>query len=114
VETASVIKVITENQLEHKISKRKEINTMLLKVTKNIKLNTISDVKEFTTAAMQQKFNTDLVSGRFLVDAKSIMGCFSLDLSKAIELVIHNDDGSDLDDEAVANFIKAIDKFIVK
>ena len=44
------------------------------------------------------KFNTDfdLVSGRYVIDAKSIMGIFSLDLSKAIDLNIHDDDTDEI------------------
>lgn len=54
-----------------------------------IKLNTIDDVKEFVNIAAKYDFDVDLISGRYAVDAKSIMGIFSLDLSKPIELKIH-------------------------
>ena len=40
-------------------------------------------------------FDFDLVSGRYVIDAKSIMGIFSLDLSKPIDLNIHAEDNSD-------------------
>ena len=69
-------------------------------------LQAINDVKEFVTIVMHYDFDIDLVSGRYAVDAKSIMGIFSLDLSKPIELDIHTDDAD--------AFLKAIDKFIVK
>ena len=39
----------------------------------------------------------DLVSGRYVIDAKSIMGIFSLDLSKPIDLNIHADNAADVD-----------------
>ena len=39
--------------------------------------------------------DVDIVSGRYVIDAKSIMGIFSLDLSKAIDLNIHDDDNMD-------------------
>ena len=55
---------------------------------------------------MRYDFDIDLVSGRYAIDAKSIMGIFSLDLSKPIELNAHTDNADD--------FLKAIDKFIVK
>lgn len=58
----------------------------------NIMLNSIADVKEFVTTVSQYEFDVDLVSGRYAVDAKSIMGIFSLDLSRPIEVVIHGDD----------------------
>lgn len=69
-------------------------------------LQAINDVKEFVTIVMKYDFDIDLVSGRYAVDAKSIMGIFSLDLSKPIQLNAHTDDA-----EA---FLKEIDKFIVK
>ncbi len=71
-----------------------------------VSLQAINDVKEFVNIVMRYDFDIDLVSGRYAVDAKSIMGIFSLDLSKPIELNAHTDDAED--------FFKAIDKFIVK
>ncbi len=71
-----------------------------------VSLQTINDVKEFVNIVMHFEFDIDLVSGRYAVDAKSIMGIFSLDLSKPIALNAHTDDADD--------FFKAIDKFIVK
>lgn len=47
-----------------------------------IHLNTLSDVKEFNAAAAQIAGDVDLRSGRYCVDAKSIMGIFSLNLSR--------------------------------
>ena len=63
--------------------------------TVKISLNSIDKVKAFVNDVT--KFNTDfdLVSGRYVIDAKSIMGIFSLDLSKAIDLNIHDDDNAD-------------------
>ncbi len=71
-----------------------------------IQLNAISDVKEFVNTVMLFDYDIDLVSGRYAIDAKSIMGIFSLDLSKPIKLQAHTDDADGL--------LKAIDKFIVK
>ena len=64
--------------------------------TVQISLNSIDKVKSFVNAIAQFDFDFDLVSGRYVIDAKSIMGIFSLDLSKPIELAIHNE--SNLDD----------------
>ena len=64
--------------------------------TVQISLNSIDKVKSFVNAITQFDFDFDLVSGRYVIDAKSIMGIFSLDLSKPIELAIHND--SDIDE----------------
>ena len=60
--------------------------------TFNIMLNSINDVKNFVNAVNKYDFDVDLTSGRYVVDAKSIMGIFSLDLSKHIKLDIHGDD----------------------
>ncbi len=63
--------------------------------TVKISLNSIDKVKAFVNDVT--KFNTDfdLVSGRYVIDAKSIMGIFSLDLSKPIDLAIHAEDEMD-------------------
>ena len=60
--------------------------------TCNIMLNTINDVKTFVNAVSKYDFDVDLISGRYAIDAKSIMGIFSLDLSKPIDLAIHTED----------------------
>ena len=70
----------------------------------NVKLSTIEDVKKFVTAATMSDGEIDLRSGRYVVDAKSIMGIFSLDLMSPIEVTIHSDD-SDTFVEAIKNFI---------
>ena len=61
----------------------------------NIMLNSINDVKDFVALVCTCDFDIDLTSGRYVVDAKSIMGIFSLDLSKPIKLEAHTDDDSD-------------------
>ena len=71
-----------------------------------VSLQAINDVKEFVNIVMRYDFDIDLVSGRYAVDAKSIMGIFSLDLSKPIELDAHTDDAD--------KFLKDIDKFLIK
>ena len=64
-------------------------------VTYKISLATINDVKDFVNMVMKYDFEVDLVSGRYAVDAKSIMGIFSLDLSKPIDLNIHAENDID-------------------
>ena len=57
-------------------------------------LNSIDKVKSFVNELVRYSdVDFDLVSGRYVIDAKSIMGIFSLDLSKPIDLNIHADDG---------------------
>ena len=60
-----------------------------------IRFQSISDVKEFVQIVNSYPYDVDLSSGRYVVDAKSIMGIFSLDLSKPIDLNIHTEDGAE-------------------
>ncbi len=63
--------------------------------TVTISLNSIDKVKSFVNEITKFDFDFDLVSGRYVIDAKSIMGIFSLDLSKPINLNIHADNAMD-------------------
>ncbi|HIT07614.1 MAG TPA: HPr family phosphocarrier protein [Candidatus Merdivicinus faecavium] len=74
--------------------------------TCNIMLNTINDVKKFVNIVSKYDFDVDLISGRYAIDAKSIMGIFSLDLSKPIKLNVHSD--------SCDAFIEEIKAFIVE
>ena len=60
--------------------------------TVQISLNSIDKVKSFVNDITKFDYDFDLVSGRYVIDAKSIMGIFSLDLSKPIDLNIHAED----------------------
>ncbi|MBP3447518.1 MAG: HPr family phosphocarrier protein [Clostridia bacterium] len=71
----------------------------------NIQLNSINDVKVFVNTVNKYSFDIDLTSGRYVVDAKSIMGIFSLDLAKPIKIEIF-DDNCD-------NLVKELESFIV-
>jgi phosphotransferase system HPr-like phosphotransfer protein len=73
--------------------------------TFNMLLSSISDVKDFVNTVSRYDFDVDLMSGRYVVDAKSIMGIFSLDLSKPIKVEAHTD--------APDKFISELSKFIV-
>ena len=64
--------------------------------TVNICLDSIDKVKAFVNEITKFDSDFDLISGRYVIDAKSIMGIFSLDLSKPIELSIHSDDVADI------------------
>ena len=68
-------------------------------------LNSIADVKKFVNMVSMFDCDIDLVSERYIVDAKSIMGIFSLDLSKPIDLNIHaEDDAADVM-EIIKNYL---------
>ncbi|MDD6800701.1 MAG: HPr family phosphocarrier protein [Firmicutes bacterium] len=74
--------------------------------TVNIKLTSIQDVRDFVDIVSSQTIDIDLSSGRYVVDAKSIMGIFSLDLLQPITLTAHSDNCGEL--------MEKIDRFIVK
>jgi len=63
--------------------------------TVQISLNSIDKVKAFVNDITKFDVDFDLVSGRYVIDAKSIMGIFSLDLSQPIDLNIHADNDID-------------------
>ncbi len=79
-----------------------------LMIKKTITLEGINDVKKFVNVVSKYEFDVDLLSGRYAVDAKSIMGIFSLDLTKPIEMEIHAEE----DDEAAQNFLEEIKDYI--
>ena len=73
--------------------------------TFNLLLSSINDVKDFVNIVSKYDFDVDLTSGRYVVDAKSIMGIFSLDLSQPLDMIIHKD--GDISDilEAISSYI---------
>ena len=66
------------------------IRRIYLMETIKIMLNSIDKVKSFVNDISKFDSDFDLISGRYVIDAKSIMGIFSLDLSKPITLNIHS------------------------
>lgn len=73
--------------------------------TVKICLNSIEKVKSFVNTITRFDVDFDLVSGRYVIDAKSIMGIFSLDLSRPIDLSIHADEELDTILEALKPYI---------
>ncbi len=63
-----------------------------------ISLKSIDDVKNFVSEVNKVPYSVDLSSGRYIVDAKSIMGIFSLDLSHPIKVEIHCENAGEADD----------------
>lgn len=74
--------------------------------TVKVNINTINDVKNFVSIVSRCDYDVDIVSGRYAIDAKSIMGIFSLDLSKELTLNIHSDNCED--------FLEEIKSYIVE
>lgn len=71
-----------------------------------IRLSTIADVRDFVAAVAKTDADIDLQSGRYVVDGKSIMGIFSLDLLSPITLTVHSDDAEEL--------LADLDRFLIK
>ena len=65
----------------------------------DIKLSLAENVKSFVNIVNKYGYDMDLRAGRHVVDAKSILGIFSLDLSKPIALEVYSDDCADLLEE---------------
>ena len=70
-----------------------------------IYLTSIIDVKNFVNIVNDYDYDIDLESGRYVVDAKSIMGIFSLDLSKPITMRVYSDDTTKIE-QRIAQFEK--------
>ena len=61
-----------------------------------ISLQMASQVKAFVSVVQKYAYEIDLRSDRYVVDAKSILGIFSLDLSKPVTMEVHDDNCEDL------------------
>ena len=57
-----------------------------------VKLSTIEDVRNCVSLLAKYTVDLDFQSGRYTVDARSLMGIFSLDLMRPIDFIIHSDD----------------------
>ncbi len=73
-----------------------------------VRLRSIEDVKKFVSIMARFKGYFDLISGRYVVDAKSVMGIFSMDLSKNLELRILETN------EQEKEILAAIEPFLAK
>lgn len=71
-----------------------------------IKLDNIELVKKFSNLVARFDPEMDLLTGRYIIDAKSIMGILSLDLAEPIKMVIHSDDCEEL--------LESLKEFIVE
>ena len=70
-----------------------------------VSLSSIEDVKQFVNAANDCTCEVDVLSGRYVINAKSIMGLFSLDLAKPVKVEFH---GIDAESEAFRKDIAAL------
>lgn len=74
-----------------------------------IKIDTIDKVREFVRITNEIEKDVDLVSGRYVIDAKSIMGIFSVDLTKDLRIRIHAEN-----DNEFAQIKEKLGKFIME
>lgn len=71
-----------------------------------ITLLSVKDIRDFVNAVTLLDYEVDLEQGRYIVDAKSIMGIFALDTLSPITLVAHTDNADE--------FFESIDRFVLK
>lgn len=76
-------------------------------IKKSIRFSSVNEIKEFVYLTMTQRFDIDLIAGRYVADAKSILSVFGLDLDSEVTLGIHADE-----DEAAA-YLGKIGKYLV-
>lgn len=70
-----------------------------------IRLTAVNQVRDFVNLATQCDFDIDLVSGRYTVDAKSLLGIYSLDLSNPLKVVIYGDDSAEFEQGLAAYMV---------
>ena len=75
--------------------------------TVEISLNTMEKAKSFNNEIAKFDYDFDLISGRYVIDAKSMMGIFSLDLNKPIKLAIH------ANEDELGEVMKALEPYLV-
>ena len=67
---------------------------------------TYDDLKEFIRITSSFESDIDIVKGRYVIDAKSLMGILSLDFSKGVDIVIHS-----VNEDEIIRFLDAMKKF---
>ena len=72
----------------------------------NVVLRDIQSIRDFVKEVVALDYDVDLVQGRYIVDAKSIMGIFALDIASPIKVVADTNDATP--------FFTAIEKYVVK
>ena len=82
--------------------------------TVQISLNSIGKVKSFVNTISQFEYDFDLISGRYVIDAKSIMGIFSLNLDLPLELIADTDDEKLVDEKCKDKDILALIRYLAE
>ena len=74
---------------------------------KKIQFNAVNEIKEFVNLTTRQPFDIDLIAGRYVADAKSILSVFGLDLGSEVTLGIHATEAE------AQEYLAQIEKFLV-
>ena len=77
---------------------------MRTKIT--VALNDFIKIKNFSSEVVKFESDIDLVKGRYIIDAKSTVGIFTLDLSSPVDVVIHSDD-----EDEIKRFNEVMEKY---
>lgn len=77
-------------------------------VKRKIKLTTIDDINSFNSVCTKINSDVDIVTGRYIINGKSLLGLCSLDLTKVLEVLLYSDD-----DEEIGTFLLRIGKWMV-
>ena len=78
---------------------------MRTKIT--ITLNDFIRIKNFSSEVVKFKSDIDLIKGRYIIDAKSTIGIFTLDLSSPVDVIIHSDN-----EDEIKRFNEVMEAFI--
>ena len=78
---------------------------MITKIT--VTLNDFSKIKKISSEVVKFKSDIDLVKGRYIIDAKSTIGIFTLDLSSPVDVIIHSDN-----EDEIKRFNEVMEAFI--
>lgn len=77
---------------------------MITKIT--VTLNDFSKIKKFSSDVVKFESDIDLVKGRYIIDAKSTIGIFTLDLSSPVDVIIHSDN-----EDEIKRFNEVMEKY---
>lgn len=72
-----------------------------------LNLNTLSKVKEFINEANKFNSDIDIIRDRYVIDAKSVLGIYTIDLTKSVTVKINSDDKAE-----IARFNEKMEKFL--
>ena len=72
-----------------------------------VTLNDFSKIKKFSSEVVKFESDIDLIKGRYVIDAKSTIGIFTLDLSAPVDVVIHSDN-----EDEIKRFNEVMEAFV--